>query len=73
MKIDTFFATFSRKPKKNSRTTGAPRTARERSAPAEDGLSTVRRPERPVPAGGRAEAALQPLRAIREGLSSGPP
>lgn len=52
--------------------TGAPLPARERSAPAEDGLSTVRRPERPVPAGGCAEAVLQPLRAIREGLPGDP-
>lgn len=52
--------------------TSAPRLARDRSGTAEDGLSTVRRPERPVPAGGCAEAVLQPLRAIREGLPGGP-
>lgn len=60
MKIDTFFATFSRKPKKFPHDGCAP--------PRKGAL----RPERPVPAGGCAEAALQPLRAIREGLSSGP-
>lgn len=71
MKIDTFSQLFHAN-RKNSRTTGAPRPARERSAPAEDGLCTVRRPERPVPAGGCAEAVPQPLRAIREGLPGGP-
>lgn len=68
MKIDTFFATFSRKPKKFPHDECAP----PRKGALRHGLSTVRRPERPVPAGGCAEAVLQPLRAIREGLSSGP-